>query len=86
MLLDPEGLDVSVCALVREVVEKAVVAVDLVKLLRELLDLVGSVLNEFSGSYKLPLVGGLSHDDLVHVLVALEDLLNSLLAVRVDIL
>lgn len=59
-------------------------SVDLVELLRELLYFIWSVLDELSGCNKLPLVFGLSHDDLVNVLVGLENLLYCLLAVCVD--
>lgn len=60
--------------------------VDLIQFAAKLVDFVGCVLNELTGINKLPLVGRLLHDGLVHLLVSLIDLLNGLLGPLIDIL
>jgi hypothetical protein len=86
LLLKPESFDVNISILEGEIVQHAVMLVDLVQFAAKLIDLVGCVLDELTGVNKLALVGRLLHDGLVHLLVSLIDLLNGLLGPLIDVL
>jgi hypothetical protein len=86
LLLDPESLYIGVGILIGEVVEHAVVLIDLIELAGELINLVRGVLDKLTGLNKLALVLRLLHNCLIHLLVSLVDLFNALFAPLVDIL
>jgi hypothetical protein len=86
LLLPPEGLNISIVTFERKVIKHAVVLVDIIELLRQVLNFVRCILDEVASFDKLALISWLFHDGFVHVFIGLVDSLDRALAPLIDLL